>query len=465
MSDITTRDQALKALHDLKTEQKRLADRGDAMEQQLAQKTADLKEIQKVLAESQAPKVETVSDKEATLRRYVRADGTLDATELISDPVDRGAWHSELKRMVDDRNLARLMTKSGKGCAVLDQRLEKHIASAPSVITRAFSDASGVGAEWIPDLLLPELFSKLYQAGNVEALFPTLTMPGKEVRLPFLTLQVKPYLKSGATWGTITAEDDTTAQTALTAQSLAARITVDEDASADSIVMGLDYARGALSSAISHAVEDAIINGDTDATHQDLIASWNPVSRWNSTGLGGSDDHRVGFLGLRAYCFDNGSTRPGGSDSDHYKGILETRATLDGAHGTSGDLALIASPSFYLKRLLPVDEVATVDKLGAQAQVLTGQVASISGMPVIVSDFMTADLATTGLYDNTTTTQTGYLVVDRSRWMMGNYKATTVDVDREIVNGTIEVVATRRCIFKSVDATAKNVAFTFDIDG
>ena len=238
MSDITTRDQALKALHDLKTEQKRLADRGDAMEQQLAQKTADLKEIQKVLAESQAPKVETVSDKEATLRRYVRADGTLDATELVSDPVDRGAWHSELKRMVDDRNLARLMTKSGKGCAVLDQRLEKHIASAPSVITRAFSDASGVGAEWIPDLLLPELFSKLYQAGNVEALFPTLTMPGKEVRLPFLTLQVKPYLKSGATWGTITAEDDTTAQTALTAQSLAARITVDEDASADSIVMG-----------------------------------------------------------------------------------------------------------------------------------------------------------------------------------------------------------------------------------
>lgn len=463
MSEINTREEALRALAEIKAEQKRLADSNRDLRENLEAKAADLKAIQQRLAETTAPKVETVSEKEATLRRYVREDGTVDAAAMCSDPVSRGDWHAELKAMVDDRNLAKLMTKSGRGCKALDQRIERHIQSAPAVIQRAFSDAAGLGAEWIPDLVLPTLFGKLYQAGAVESLFPSLAMPGKEVRLPFLTMKVKPYLKSAATWSSITAEDDTTSQTSLTAKSLAARITIDEDASQDSIIMGLDYARESLSAAIAHAVEDAIINGDTAGTHQDTIASWNPVSRWNASGLGGADDHRAAFLGLRAYAADNSATRDAGSDTDHYNGILATRGVMAGAHGVAGGLALICSPNYYLLKLLAVDEVATVDKLGPQAQVLTGQVASISGMPVITSDFMTSDLNASGIFDNVTTTKTGYLIVDRARWLMGNYRPVTIDIDREITSGVVEVVATRRCIFKSVDATTKTVAFAYNI--
>jgi hypothetical protein len=290
-----------------------------------------------------------------------------------------------------------------------------------------------------------------------------MQMPGKELRLPFLTLKVKPYLKSGATYGTITAEDDTTSQVSMTAQSLAARIQVDEDASVDSIVAGLEYARASLADAIATAVEDSILNADSAGSHQDTIAAWNPRSRWNASGLGGSDDHRSAWLGLRAQAADVSATRNAGSDSDHYNGILTTRALMDGAHGIGSNLAMICSPEYYLEHLLAIDEVATIDKLGPQAVVAQGQVAAIAGMRVVVSDYMTADLEATGLFTDGSGGKTGYLIVNTDAYMMGNYKPLTVDIQREIVNGVVDVVATRRCIFKGMEAGSKSVAYAFNI--
>ena len=42
------------------------------------------------------------------------------------------------------------------------------------------------------------------------------------------------------------------------------------------------------------SMEDVIFNGDTAATHQDTIASWNARGRWGTVGLGTSLDHRRG---------------------------------------------------------------------------------------------------------------------------------------------------------------------------
>ena len=112
--------------------------------------------------------------------------------------------------------------------------------------------------------------------------------------------------------------------------------------------------------------------------------------------------------------------------------------------------------------MLAIDEVATIDKLGTLAQVVTGQVASIGGMAVVPSDFMTNDMHTTGLYTGSSAT-TGYCIVNRDAYVMGNYKPTTVDMQREIVNGVVDVVATRRCIFKCLEESSKAVAFAFNI--
>jgi len=466
MSDINTREDAIKVLADIKAEQKRLADSNRDLKEGLEAKAADLKAAQQKLAESAAPRVETVSEKEATLRTYIRQDGSLDAAAMCSDEVDRGDWHADFKRLVDDRNLVKMLKADGR-TPKMDSRIARHMESAPDIIQRVFSDAAGVGADWIPDVMVPELAKAVYTPKAVEQLFPTWEMTSKNLEIPFQTLTVKPYLKSAATYGTITADDDSASKVSVVAQSIAARISADEDSTEDALMGALSVLRESVADSISSGVEDAIINGDSTANHQDMdIAAspnvWDIRSRWGS-GTGTAADHRRAWLGLRAHSFDALSTLDVSAQT--YAVLMELRAKLDGPQGAGGDLALIVSPEAYVTFLLDLTETATVDKMGAQATVLTGQVASIAGMPVVVSDYISSDMETSGLHESPFTgTTTGCLIVNRSRYFMGNYRQMTTDVQREIVNGLVDIVATRRCAFFSLDAaTTASVAYGFNI--
>ena len=139
--DIQTKADAIKVLADLKAEQKRLADSNRSLTENLEKKSADLKAVSQKLGELSAIKPVTVSDREATLRRFVRDDGSLDMQGMVSDETDRGKWHQELKQLVDDRNLTKLMTKRGN-VDKLDRKIADHFKSAPVDIRRAFSDSS-----------------------------------------------------------------------------------------------------------------------------------------------------------------------------------------------------------------------------------------------------------------------------------------------------------------------------------
>ena len=95
MDTIKTRDDALKVLSDLKAEQKRLQDSNRDLSENMEKKAAALKDVQQKLAELDAPKVVTVSEREATLRQFVGQDGSLDVAGMANDTADRGEWHAE----------------------------------------------------------------------------------------------------------------------------------------------------------------------------------------------------------------------------------------------------------------------------------------------------------------------------------------------------------------------------------
>jgi len=480
--EIATAEDAKRVISQIVTEQKRLSSENRSLAENLDAKVADLKVAHKALAEAQN-RVNNSDPGSVAVRDFIRtrddgtpvvrwASGTDENDDfqpgLIDTPSD-DLWVQKMQELVSQRTMVRAMTRGKSHRAApgdspqTDRAINRHLESAPAPIRKLFSDASTTGAEFIPDLLSPTLERELRDARRVEALFQTVPMSGKELRIPFLSTELRPYKKVAITGddpAQYTSSTIVTAQRSITATGLAVRAQLDEDTTEDSVIAGLPLHRSLLVEAIVDGVEDCIINGDSAASHQDTIASWNARSRWGSSGLGGAGDHRRCWLGLRAYAADNSATVDG-SGAETLAGILSDRSQLDSPHGTAGDLVMIVSPEYYLAKMLDFEEIQTIDKFGPSASVVSGSVSKIAGMPVILSEFVTADLHTSGLFTGSLS-KTGYLLVNRNRWKMGVRRQALVEVDKDITRGVINCVSTVRKAFFSIDSTKKNVVWSYN---
>ena len=142
--------------------------------------------------------------------------------------------------------------------------------------------------------------------------------------------------------------------------------------------------------------------------------------------------------------------------------LLEDRSDLDSPHGIDGSLILITSPEAYFKKLMAIDEVLTMDKF-PQPTLVSGQLAQIMGMPIIISEFLTGDLNATGLFTGSGATS-GMLMVNRDRFKIGSLRGASLEVDKDITRGTHQMVATVRETFFTVDdATKKNLKYLYNL--
>lgn len=405
-------------------------------------------------------------------------------------------WHAEVKRWTEIRTMCKALPERArsKSSGIPHRKADAVLArlftdEAPAVIRSAleplqreikadrnresafiakiFNDTANVGAEFIPDVTMPILWETLVAERRIEALFGTMNMSNKTEIYPFRTTGLRPYIKGANTsdsYGSYTASTPATDSRTFTATGLAVRAIVDEDASEDSIIASEALFRQMLAEALTDATEDAILNGDSNATHQDTgIAAWNIRSRWGSTGLGTSADHRFAWLGLRADAIDNSNTADK-SAAQTFAGIQSLRTLLASPQGLGGDCVIITSPEWFIAKLSQLAEVVTLEKYGSQATILTGEASKIGGMPVILSEFMDCNLNASGIFDNSTLDYTGALVLNRKRWVMGVRRGVMIESQKEINSGVWNYVATVRKVFKKVDSsTAKSVAYGYKL--
>ena len=382
---------------------------------------------------------------------------------LDSAPVD--PWHQDLLRMVSARKICKSLFGEAPNT---DQMILDHMAIAPreirsaleATVQKAISDTSSSGAEWIPDVMSSTLYEEYYTPAGIATLFSTTNIPARQAGMvvPKISDVIKPYLKgkiSSDDPAKYTASTPTSSNTTIEAVGTSVRVLIDDSAIEDSIFSLIDVINARLGRALTDGYEDCMVNGDTTATHEDAIASWNIRSRWGASGLGGSADHRRGFKGLRRIAVDRSNTVDQGSGQT----IAKVMEELLGGLGERGNMnaVILVSPEVFFKKMLTDTNVLTVDKLGLMGStILNGQLAAISGVPVVMTRWVSADLAASGLYSGSGA-KSGVLAVAREEFSHYMKRQNTVEIAKDITIGGYNLVATRRCNFATLSSSSTAV--------
>jgi hypothetical protein len=444
---------------------------------------ADLSlKMQQAVENSQPRATVTVDGRDADLsRRYCDEGGTLhlrsskrtvafggksiviEQPGLLDDAQGVSPWQAEFRRSVEDLSWSRMLLGKSSDRALAD--LVSVCRTAPpqvreqveATVSKALTDTAGAGAEWIQDGYFSSLYEEMKLPNRIAGLFPVVNMTNATMKQPKLITGARPYVRNRIASddsANYTASTPVTSDETITVADMVVRVAIDEMDAEDMAFAYQPILQRVVADAVNDGYEDAILNGDSNATHQDAIASWNIRSRWGASGLGGSADHRRLFLGLRALAADRSMT----TDMGSLQTVAGIGGTIIGGLGerATSDVVIIVSPEVLFKKLLTDSNLLTLDKLGASATILSGQVGQLFSHPVVMSRYLSADLAATGLFTGSGALS-GVLGVDRMAFSHYQRRGLLIEMKREILNGSIYIVATLRRVFKTVSGSTEPV--------
>jgi|LakMenEpi03Aug12_release.lakeMendotaPanAssembly.Ray.scaffolds.fasta_scaffold175829_2 hypothetical protein len=409
-------------------------------------------------------------DKGDTRPRARHLPGLLD-----SKPIH--PWQAEFQKAVEDHTLAITAIHGTpaldnadlmvRGCRPTYEAIQAVFRRAPEAIRRAFDSATGTGGDFIPT---PLLASPLWQVEEFDpdgllGLFDETPMTSSSVELPLGTLYPKPYKLTGQTGDNPAAYKTSSVGTdklTITASGLAVMVFMHEDATEDSIVPALPFIRESMVRSMAIGERLCVVNGDTAASHQDALSTWDPGGIFGDAG--DSTDHYLrSWLGLRALSKDQSNSVDRGTFS------LSTFATdvaaVQGPRGGRGDLVLLTSFQAHVRKIASMTGVVSASDYGSNAPVVRGEVASIYGVPVILTDAMTSDLAAaSGLYASASDTTSGALLFNRRLYRRFVRVGTSVDMQRDIrVGGSYLRARNRRTYVNLAKSGQKTVRFLFNM--
>lgn len=289
------------------------------------------------------------------------------------------------------------------------------------------STGSATGDELVPTSMAGQLWDDFFLASRIVATMQRIDMPTNPFDIP-LGLGAVTWRKGTENTAT-TASDPGTAKSTLTATELITEqnwsYTLDEDAA---IAMA-PAIRARLAQSGAEVMDAFALNAD--ATN----AATGNINLDDADPDDASYYLSAGQDGLRhAWIVDNtGMTVAAGGDA------LDA-ADITGALGKMGKyavdparLVIVTDAATYLNGFLKLTNVVTVDKFGPNAVILTGQLATYYGIPIIVSASAPkteADGKVSTTAGNNTLGQ--FTVFHRDMWYAGFRRNLIIETDRDI---------------------------------
>jgi HK97 family phage major capsid protein len=224
------------------------------------------------------------------------------------------------------------------------------------------------------------------------------------------------------------------------AKKIGVRTVVSTEMTEDSIVPVLPYVRDKIALALAEAQENILINGDLRTSGTTNLsgltyASGGQLQAWD---------------GYRRMAQISGTT----TDLSGTFSLANLRKlrTAMGKYGVSTkNLAFVVGINAY-HTLLDIEQVVTVDKIGSRATILDGQMGSIDGIPILISEFVSEDLDAVG--EGTGGGTTEILCVRTDAMRFGDRRGITLKSREQIETDQNVVVALQRLDFKAVQSTA-----------
>lgn len=298
-------------------------------------------------------------------------------------------------------------------------------------------------SSFVPTQFSARLLDDVRLSLRVAALFGRLSLPRSPFTNPARGTRITAYLVGESTSDSSTkipTSDPPSRNVTWTAIKFAVRNLFSDELSEDSVVPIMPWIRSELIQGMADAEEDSCINGDNGTTHQ-------------HSDVTSATDRRKAFDGLLLHSGGSGGAAAVSLATLNISNLRSIRKKMGRFGVNSAKLAYVMSMNMYIDAL-SITEVETVDKFGPKATVLTGELAKVDGVGIVVSEFVRNDLNASGVYDGSTTDKTELFLVHTPSFLWGDVGAAKSETDRDIGTGQTIVVTSRRTDFEQIHSPA-----------
>lgn len=315
---------------------------------------------------------------------------------------------------------------------------------------KAFGITTGTdGFEWIPTVVASSYLDEFNLDRKVSGLFMEVKMPSNPYKWPVLTGGAIAR-KVGLVTALATPQSFKTDKTiTFDAVKLTNQYALPEELNEDSAIDQVKVIRQELIEGQEKALEIAILEGDADGTHQHYFTQLPDVAPTTLISAVADSPEQI-FDGLRKRLMPNGSVDATGVALNETH-MSKARAKMGKFGVDPSQLAWIMGPKVY-NQSLQLDDVRTLEQYGAQATVISGELAKYEGSPIVVSEYLREDLAATGYNTQAGPNTFGSaVVVNRKRWFVGTRRPISVLVEKNRTQyDVLDLVSFCRKAFQAV---------------
>jgi HK97 family phage major capsid protein len=317
----------------------------------------------------------------------------------------------------------------------------------------------------VPDIWSTELWRKARMENVILPLFRVIEMPSNPFELPISgtdpTVYYVPETQD---------EDDLTltgagnpipdsqigsGKVTLTAKKLALRVGFSAELAEDAAIPLIALYREQALRVMADAIDSVLLNGDIETAATGNINSDNAAPSGTAK--------YMAFNGLRKLALVTNTANKTDANGAPSVSLLRTaRFLMDPRYSLRPkDCAYVMDGSTYAK-LLSDTSLATVDKFGPHATVLTGEIGKVDGVPVLVSSEMPLTMAD-GKADTVGNSKGQVVCVYRPGWVVGYRRRVAATMNYLPYYDAYQMVATVRLAFVNFDNEVASVLYNITV--